>query len=192
VSWKEKGVGSRFCTETTPDPFFPDPFFFFASLRGPKGRHNLAVLYQEQQRLAGAEVQWRAALAEQPGFVPAWQGLGELYLTQRRWPELDEVVGRVAGLPAGEMEAAVLRGRTHLAREEFGPAREVLEATMARHAGALWPRVLLTHVRLREGKDWEAAERALRAVLAVDPEHAEAQHNLRLPRCRLRREAVLA
>jgi hypothetical protein len=33
-------------------------------------------------------------------------------------------------------------------------------------------------VLLQEGRDWEGAERALRDVLALDPGHAEARHNL--------------
>jgi len=47
-------------------------------LRSHKARHNLAVLYREQGRLAEAEAQWRAALAEQPQFTPALSGLKQL------------------------------------------------------------------------------------------------------------------
>jgi len=47
-------------------------------LRSHKARHNLAVLYREQGRLAEAEAQWRAALAEQPQFTPALNGLKQL------------------------------------------------------------------------------------------------------------------
>jgi hypothetical protein len=54
----------------------------------------------------------------------------------------------------------------------------MLESAIAAHPRALWPRVILTHVLLQEGKDWLAAERALRDVLALDPEHQEAQRNL--------------
>jgi hypothetical protein len=40
------------------------------------------------------------------------------------------------------------------------------------------PWVILTHILLQEGRDPRAAEAALRALLALDPAHAEAQHNL--------------
>jgi hypothetical protein len=40
------------------------------------------------------------------------------------------------------------------------------------------PRVFLTHVLLREGRDWPAAEKALRDVLALEPDQAEAKSNL--------------
>ena len=75
-----------------------------AGLRGFKARQNLAVLYQEQGRLAEAEAQWRAVARERPDFPPAWLGLAELYLGQQRWPELEEAVAHLDGV-----EAAVLR-----------------------------------------------------------------------------------
>jgi GT2 family glycosyltransferase/Tfp pilus assembly protein PilF len=149
-----------------------------AGLQGYKARHNLAVLYQEQKRWPEAEAQWRLALAEQPDFGQAWLGLAEILLGQGRWPELEDAaqhLGNGARLP---MEAAVVRARGHLARREFAAARQELEAAIARDPQALWPRVILTHVLLQEGRDWDAAERALRDVLVLDPHHAEAQRNL--------------
>ncbi|MBL8796721.1 MAG: glycosyltransferase, partial [Planctomycetia bacterium] len=56
-------------------------------LRGYKARYQLAVVYFEQGRHAEAEAQWRAVLAEQPSFTPAWVGLGDLYLTQQRFDD---------------------------------------------------------------------------------------------------------
>jgi Tfp pilus assembly protein PilF len=47
-------------------------------LRSYKARHNLAVIYREEGRMAEAEEQWRAALAERPDFGPAQNGLAEL------------------------------------------------------------------------------------------------------------------
>jgi glycosyltransferase involved in cell wall biosynthesis/Flp pilus assembly protein TadD len=47
-------------------------------LRGYKTRHALAELYLEQRRYADAEAEWRAVVAEQPGFGPAWRGLEEV------------------------------------------------------------------------------------------------------------------
>jgi predicted Zn-dependent protease len=84
----------------------------------------------------------------------------------------------LAEFPGAETEAAVLRARVHLARKEFAAARELLQRTIARAPEALWPRVILSHVELQEGRDWPAAEQALLDVLRVDPEHKEAQHNL--------------
>jgi GT2 family glycosyltransferase/Flp pilus assembly protein TadD len=147
-------------------------------LRGYKAHHNLAVLYHEQGRLAEAEAQWRAAVAEKSSFVPAWLGLSEVQLTHRRWDELDAISAQIEKLPQGEVEAVIVRARGLLARREFGDARNLLQALAAQHPQSLRPRVILSHVLLQEGRDWAAAERALRDVLALDPTHEEACRNL--------------
>jgi tetratricopeptide (TPR) repeat protein len=147
------------------------------ALRGYKARHNLAVLYQEQGRLGEAETQWRAVTEERPEFTPAWRALGELYLAQGRWPELERVAQRLDSA-AAEVEAIVLRGRAALARKEFATARRLVESAIARAPQALRPRVVLSHVLLQEGREPQTAERALRDILALDPLNAEARHNL--------------
>jgi Flp pilus assembly protein TadD len=47
-------------------------------------------------------------------------------------------------------------------------------------------------VLLQEGRDWEAAERALREVLALEPNDGETRHNLNLLLRRLGRKLVEA
>ncbi len=117
-------------------------------------------------------------LAEQPDFLPAWLGLGDLYVEQERWAELDRITGHLENGQQGAMEGSVLRARGHLGRKEFAAARQLLEETIAQYPQALWPRVILSHVLLQEGRDWAAAEQALRDLLALDPNHREARHNL--------------
>ena len=43
---------------------------------------------------------------------------------------------------------------------------------------ALWPRAVLSHALSQEGRDLDAAERALRDILALEPQNAEARQNL--------------
>jgi tetratricopeptide (TPR) repeat protein len=76
------------------------------------------------------------------------------------------------------MEVQTLVARRHLARKEFAEARSVIEQAIAMNEKAIWPRVVLTHILLQEGKDWSRAEKALRDVLALDPNHSEARRNL--------------
>lgn len=76
-----------------------------------KARHNLAVLCRQQGRLVDAETQLRQALAEQPGYVLAWLGLGLIWRDQGRWQEVDEAVHHLAQAPELATRAAELRNR---------------------------------------------------------------------------------
>ena len=156
------------------------PHFFSApvGLNGYLTRHNLAVLYHQRGRLAEAEAQWRAALAERPDFNPALFGLAEVFLAQARWPELEEILARLDG----GVDAAVLRARVHLANQQYAACRLLLEEAVARAPHLLWPRVVLSHALLQEGRDHEAAEQTLHDILRLDPSHAEARHNLEVLR----------
>ena len=73
-------------------------------LRGYKARHNLAVIYDETGRAAEAEAQWRAAVAENPRFTPGWLRLGELYLKQERWDDLEAAARGLSACPGGGRE----------------------------------------------------------------------------------------
>ena len=94
-----------------------------AKARSATARHHLALLYRAH-RPADAEAQWRAALQLKPESMSAWLGLGELYLVAGRWPELEEVVTRLAAVPGGALEATVLRARGHLAGKELAEAQD--------------------------------------------------------------------
>jgi hypothetical protein len=71
--------------------------------------------------------------------------------------------------PGRALLAALLRARVLLGRQEF-VVREYPQAPEARQ--------LLSHALLQEGRDWPAAEAALRALLEIDPNHVEGWHNL--------------
>jgi tetratricopeptide (TPR) repeat protein len=147
-------------------------------LSGYKARHNLAVIYQDKGRHAEAEAQWQAALAEAPNFIPAALGLAEVYLAQERWEAFEASLARFQADPRTAVEAAVLKARRHLAEREYRPARTVLEDIIEQAPKALWPRVILSHVLLQEGRELAAAEHALCEILALAPDHREARHNL--------------
>jgi glycosyltransferase involved in cell wall biosynthesis/Flp pilus assembly protein TadD len=159
-----------------------------AGLRGYKARHHLAAVYHQRGRRAEAEAEWRRVLDEQPDFAPAWLGIGELCLAQGKWDELEQAARGLEAAAGDRTDAAVLRARGHLARREFTPAQELLQQVIAEQPRALWPRVLLSHALLQEGRDWEAAERALQDVLALDPHNVEACGNLTVLRRQLGRD----
>jgi len=99
-------------------------------------------------------------------------------MAQERWSELDQLLTSLPADPGAQLEADVLRARAYLKRREFSAARQVLEATITRAPQAVRPRVILGHVLLQEDQDRDAAERALRDVLALDPGQVETRHNL--------------
>jgi tetratricopeptide (TPR) repeat protein len=145
-------------------------------LRGHKAANNLAALLLRKGEAREAEQLWREALEERPDFTPSLLGLGNLLVSQARWAELEDVACRLDAAGAG-VDASVLRARGLMARGAFPQARSLLEGAVAAAPGALWPRVVLSHCLLQEGRDPNAAERALLAVLELDPGNAEARHN---------------
>lgn len=161
----------------------PEPYVAIAvdpGLHGYKARCALAEVYRDQGRAAEAEAQWRAALQEQPDLTVALICLGDLWLAQGRWQDVEQLARKLESDARTSIQAALLRARAHLARKEFAAARSLLEATSARAPGEVWPRELLAHVLLQEGRDWAALERALRDVLTVDPTNNFAQQQLPL------------
>ena len=111
-----------------------------------------------------------------------------MFLAQSRWPDLEEILARLDG----GVDAAVLRARVHLANQQYGPGRRLLEEAVGRAPDLLWPRVVLSHALLQEGRDYAAAEQTLHDILRLDPSHAEARHNLEVLRRDQRQAAVAA
>ena len=70
-------------------------------LCGYKARQNLGILYLRQNRLAEAESEWNRVLQERPDFVPAWMAIGNLWLSQGRTAELEQVVKQLQSKPFG-------------------------------------------------------------------------------------------
>jgi tetratricopeptide (TPR) repeat protein len=114
--------------------------------------------------------------------VTAWQALAEFYLSQGRWPEFGEALRQKEECKPDPVEGLVMWARGNLARWEFGSARELLGEAIRQAPQAVWRRVVLSNALLQEEADLEAAEHALRDVLAQDPENAEARQNLEVLR----------
>jgi tetratricopeptide (TPR) repeat protein len=172
-------AGARTCWEqvlaSRPGPHFAS---VNTGIRGHLTRHNLAAAYHDLGDTTAAEAEWRAALAEKPGFEPACLGLAEMLLAQQRWTDLEDAASTLEKADPGSMQPNLLRARAYLRQKEFHAARALLLETIDRFPHALELPRLLSHVYLQEGQDWQAAEKALRAVLAIDPAHGEALHNL--------------
>jgi tetratricopeptide (TPR) repeat protein len=153
-------------------------------LRGHRGRHQLAVVCCRLGENNEAEQLWHDVLRDRPDYLHARIGLGEMYLAQHRWAELEEQAIALNKLPQGELDAVLLRAKMRMARREFGPARALLEETLSSRPDCLPLLVTLSHVLLREDRDHTTAERVLLEILARDPAHAQARQNLEVLRGR--------
>jgi len=149
-----------------------------AGLKGHKTRHNLGAWLCEDGRHHEAEEQWRLALREEPSFLPTLVSLAQFGIDRGRPELVDEMMPRLDRHPQGRVEAALLRGRVHLAKKNFLEARRMVEELLTQHPKAVHLHQFLSHVLLQEGHDWPAAERVLRNILALDPNHTEAKKNL--------------
>jgi tetratricopeptide (TPR) repeat protein len=161
-------------------------------LRGFKGRHQLAVVCFRLGETSEAELLWQAVLRERPDFVPAHLGLGELYLSLKRWPELEDQALALAKMPHGELEAVLLRARAHMARQEYTAARSLLTESLKRWPDALPLWVTLSHALLQEDRDHAEAERVLREILLREPGNVQGRQNLEVLRRRTGRSGQAA
>lgn len=148
-------------------------------LRGYKARHNLAVVYMEQQRYSEAEAQLRSVLIEEPAFLPANVVLGEVLTRRNDWPAVDQHAEMLAKLGMhGEIESAALLGRAKMERKEFSAARFGLKLASERYPQSLRLLQLLAQATTTEGTDLRESEAVLRRILQLDPADAMAKRSL--------------
>jgi predicted Zn-dependent protease len=138
----------------------------------------LAEVYRDQGKLADAEREWRAALAEQPDFTVAWLCLGDMWLQHGRHQEVDQLAAQLQSKPGTSIDGTMLRARSLMMRKDFAAARKLIEETIARAPKNPWPRELLAHALLMEDRDAPALVQALRDLLAMDPTNNFALANL--------------
>jgi tetratricopeptide (TPR) repeat protein len=147
-------------------------------IRGHKGRCVLAEVYRAWGRAAEAEAQWRAAIDLRPDYLTPWICLGDFYLAQGRWADAESLRRELEHERGRPVDALLLRARAQMARREFGEARKLAEMAISQAPQAFAPREILSHVLVLEGRDWAAAETAVREVLARQPNNPTAQINL--------------
>jgi tetratricopeptide (TPR) repeat protein len=169
------------------------PSKYFSSeelgLRGYKTRRLLAEILQKQGRTSDTEIQWLAALREEPKFEVARFSLAELYLSKSRWGDLDELLQKSENEGIASTQIELYRARIHYQRKEFSTAKRILEQAISADAKLLPQRILLSQVLLSEAKDWKRAEAVLQEILVLDPNHADSKNNINVLRRRLGQES---
>ncbi len=101
-----------------------------------------------------------------------------MWLNHGRWQEVQQLAAQLQADPRTSIDGALLKARSLMVRKEFPAARKLIEETIARAPKAQWPRELLAHMLLMEGRDMPALVQALRDVLALDPTNNFALQNL--------------
>jgi len=149
-----------------------------ADLRGTRARDLLGHVYLDMKQFDKAKEQWDHILGTNPDDLAGYLGLAELWLEQKQWQEFEKALGRIQQLTSDEQTVPLLQARALLAQQSFNETRAIILPMIDKYPRSLPWRVLLSHTYLQEGKDWQAAEAALRQVLSLDPDHAEARHNL--------------
>jgi tetratricopeptide (TPR) repeat protein len=146
-----------------------------------RAHFHLGEISARQGRAAEAEALLREAVAARPDYTDAWLRLSDLWASQGRQAELDQldsVAQRLASNGLKADDVLLLRVSALIGRRDFTAARRLASETIAANPQALQPRVILSQVILQEGWDWDAAERALNDILALDANNAGARHNL--------------
>jgi glycosyltransferase involved in cell wall biosynthesis len=149
-----------------------------ADLRGARARNLLGYVYLELKQFDKAKEQWEHILSEEKNALAPHLGLAELLLEQKQWLQFDQLLLRLTELAGDEQTVEPLRARSLLVQQRFAEARSLIERMIEKNPRLVPWRVLLSHCLLQEDKDRLAAERALRDILALDPDHQEARHNL--------------
>lgn len=157
---------------------------FDLGLKSYKARCALAEIYRDQGRLAEAEREWHAALAEQPTFTPAWLCLGDMWLQSGRPERTLQVAEQLIANPPTEHDGTLLKARCLMVRGDYPQAHHLLDHLIARAPAAPWPRVVRAHALLLEGRNIPALVAALKDVLRLDPTNNFAQQQLPLARQR--------
>ena len=154
-------------------------------LKSYKGRSALAEVYRDQGRIADAEREWRAAVAEQPGFTPAWLCLGDMWLSHGLADRAEQLADQLIGDPKTCVDGKLLKARVLMIRKDFSEAKSLLARLIAEQPSASWPRELLAHTLVMEGRDTARLVEALENLLKLDPTNGFAMQQLPLARERL-------
>lgn len=162
-------------------------------IAGFMARHNLAAVYTELDEFAQAEKQLRLAIQDRPRYRPAWRGLGDLLLRQRKLKEAKTMIECMATDPHLKSEALVLKAQLAEANGDQNAARHLFEQGAKEYPDRTEPLQALCRY-LFEHNQPEAAAQALQELIRRDPKDSSACHNLGMVHFRLGRyrEAVAA
>lgn len=148
-------------------------------ITGYKARHNLAGVYLVVDRLSLAEVQWRLALADEPSYRAAWEGLVSILLRQKRLATLGieiEAASESRALPSVALVLA--KARLLAACGELNEAIDLLNAAISTLESEAPELLRLKCQLLFEQDSAERAAESLHQLCRLVPDDGAAWHNL--------------
>ena len=145
-------------------------------LAGFKTHYNLALVFEDLGEFHKAECEWRAAVDQAPLFAQAWRCLGELFIRQDRFAEVDALLSQFDQQPDLKAERLLLAAKL---AERIGHYDEAERLLM--EADSANPADLTAHRRrcqlLFEHGDCGSARNELRRLTIRVPEDASAWQN---------------
>jgi tetratricopeptide (TPR) repeat protein len=172
-----------------------DEFLYAAAARysNTKAHNNLANSYYKECNYPAAERHYRIALQESPDMEEAWQGLGTLLVTTRRYRDaMSEVYDRVLAKPEWQPWAFAGIGRCLMSLGSLQLAEEALRRAVELDRNNLDGLINLSALYLETGRFAESVQTGERALRAGGVDKPEVFYNLALAYEKLnRRQAVV-
>ena len=145
-------------------------------------RQRLAQLHITQGQREAAIAHWREAIEERADYFPSVIGLIDALAGSARCEEAEQVIAQLERAAPQAPAGLVASGRLAMHQGDLTRAQLLLEQARAQAPTNVSVLEALSHVLLTEGRDLDAAERVLEAILAIDSQHESVQRNLTILR----------
>lgn len=146
---------------------------------GHKARHNLALVYVDMRREDLAELQWRHAVAEEPGFREGQRCLAETLIRQAKYYAAEIHIEGMLQQPSLRIEAVIQQACLAEARGDLQAARRKLDEAVGESPDRIEPLQALCKFLFEHG-DLEDTRQALHRLVSLSPRDGAAAHNLGL------------
>ena len=151
-------------------------------ITGYKARHNLAIVYEDADRIVDAEIQWRKITEEAPTYRLGWRGLGRVLLMQQKMAAAETLVvqllnGAAKRHPAIRCEGLLMDAQLGRNQDDTARARRALETARREFPQEIDPLRDLCQLLFEQGVSDDAIA-ALRELVGRDPDDGAAFHNL--------------
>lgn len=143
-----------------------------------KARYQLAWLKFEQKRVHEAFEDLQMLLNEKATEHLGHKGLGIMQMLLGRHQDALGHAEKLLSIPHGQLDGMLLQAQVWSQTGQLSAARQQLEQLSRAHPHDVNVQNFLAQAYLRDQTTWPQARETLQRVLQLDPQHAEALHNL--------------